>query len=96
MAASPPNRFARNDLRPPAGANPEIPGYAKGDHVLHKWVLEERGRRRRFLADQVLEPCEPFPQVRHPSRFTKPFFNIYDGFNRATVSIKITAGESRI
>ena len=85
MAASPPNRFARRDLRPPAGANPELPGFAEGDHVLHKWVLEERARRRRFLADQVLEPCEPLDPVRHPSRLFRPFYNAYQSFNRATV-----------
>ncbi|XP_038068065.1 NADH dehydrogenase [ubiquinone] 1 beta subcomplex subunit 6-like [Patiria miniata] len=88
MAACPPLAKSRNDLRPPAGAKPEVPGWAKNDHVLKNWITEERLRRRTFLADQVLESYEPIAEPHKTNRLWRairqPFWNLLWPVNEAT------------
>ncbi|XP_033115071.1 NADH dehydrogenase [ubiquinone] 1 beta subcomplex subunit 6-like [Anneissia japonica] len=84
---SPEYSKARLDYRPPAGANPEIPSWAKSDYVLNKWVQEERSRRRRYLKDQKLEAWEPLPrqQFEKPNKFfeaiNSPFRKLFAPLN---------------
>ncbi|XP_033636980.1 NADH dehydrogenase [ubiquinone] 1 beta subcomplex subunit 6-like [Asterias rubens] len=80
MAACPPLARSRNDVRPPAGANPKTPAWAQKDYVLKNWIKEERQRRRNFLADQVLEPNEPRPEYLKPGKAKKLWFAIRKPF----------------
>lgn len=86
--ANPQHSLSRRDIRPPAGANPEVPSWAKDDYVLSRWIKEERARRRRFLADQVLEPNEPRlhykPSYTIGERIFAPIRNAFKPLDIAT------------
>lgn len=86
--ANPKHSLSRADLRPAAGANPEVPSWAKDDYVLSRWIKEERARRRRFLADQVLAHDEPRPPLRPQKtigdRIFGPIRNAFKPLDAAT------------
>merc|ERR1712002_385467 len=72
----------------PAGSNPALPEWAKGDYVLERWVKEERQRRRNWLMDQRLHPSEPRPEWRptHPlvEGIKTPFYRLFNPVDAAT------------
>ncbi|XP_071811309.1 NADH dehydrogenase [ubiquinone] 1 beta subcomplex subunit 6-like [Apostichopus japonicus] len=86
--ANPKHSLSRVDLRPAAGAEPAVPAWAKDDYVLSRWIKEERARRRRFLADQVLEHREPRihyrPQNTIGDRIFGPIRNAFKPLDVAT------------
>ncbi|XP_072172815.1 NADH dehydrogenase [ubiquinone] 1 beta subcomplex subunit 6-like [Diadema setosum] len=79
---------SRPDKRPPAGTNPALPEWAKGDYVLERWVKEERQRRRNWLMDQKLHPSEPRPEWRPANalmeRIRSPFRSLIAPIDRVT------------
>lgn len=90
VMANPKHSLSRVDLRPAAGAEPAVPAWAKDDYVLSRWIKEERARRRRFLADQVLEHSEPRihyrPQNTIGDRIFGPIRNAFKPLDVATVN----------